>query len=253
MNKKDLKISVVTVVYNGVNTIERTIKSVLEKQSYKNIEYIIIDGGSNDDTVDIIKEYEDKVTYWHSKKDDGIYNAMNIGISKATGDYIALINADDWLEDDCISQVVKILEEDNSIDILHGNINYVKDRISKEYKPKLNESAFLWHGMSYFHPTFFVRKEVYQKIKYDENYRLLSDYKFTIECFKHNVKFYYLDKVLVSFSADGASSAFWKRIVEGHKIREENGYNFLLIYISSFIRIAKTFLGYTKAKFRGIN
>jgi glycosyltransferase involved in cell wall biosynthesis len=248
----NIRISIVTVVYNGVKTIERTIKSVLEKQSYENIEYIIIDGGSTDGTIDIIKKYEDRLAYWHSKKDKGIYDAMNIGISKTSGEYIILVNADDWLETDIVKKVVEVIKVNSYIDILHGNVNYIKENNPKVYKPKLNFSRFLWHGMAYYHPTFFVNKRVYEDIKFDTNYRLLSDYKFTMECIKKGLKFYYLDTVISNYSADGASAAFWKRIVEGHKIRQEYGYNILLIYISSFIRISKTLLGLLKNKLLGV-
>lgn len=242
---KNFKISIVTVVFNGASTLERTIKSVIA-QNYDSVEYIIIDGASTDGTLSIIDKYKDHLAYFHSKKDKGIYDAMNQGIDIATGDYIALINADDWLEDNVIEKIVNILQCNEKIDILHGNINYIRNNESKLYKPKLDKKAFLWHGMSYFHPTFFVKKEVYNTIKYDETYKLLSDYKFTLECFNEGYCFYYFDEVIVNFSADGASSNFRTRILEGHNIRLENGYSRVLVYLSTLLRIFKTMLSYVK-------
>jgi len=250
---KTIKISIITVVFNAVSTIERTIKSVID-QNYDNIEYIIIDGGSTDGTLEIIDKYKDYISYFHSKKDNGIYDAMNQGINIATGDYIALLNADDWLEKDAVETVVNALISQGNIDILHANINYVKENKKILYKPKFGESRFFWHGMSYYHPTFFVNKEVYKKLKYDEKYKLLSDYKFTMQCLKNNFNFYHLDKPLVNFSADGASSAFWLRIKEGHNIRLELDYSIPLVYLSGTLRISKTIAGkiknYTQGKIK---
>ena len=103
MEKETYKVSVITVVYNGVKTIERTIKSVLG-QSYGNIEYIIIDGNSTDGTQQLVTKYLDSIAYFISEKDSGIYDAMNKGIDRATGDYVIFINSDDWLADNSIGR-----------------------------------------------------------------------------------------------------------------------------------------------------
>ena len=117
-------ISIITVSYNAVKTIEDTILSVIN-QTYPNIEYIIIDGGSTDGTLDIIKKYQDKITYWVSEPDKGIYDAMNKGIAKANGELIGIINADDWYELDAVQNVV--LEFNNTRPaIYHGGLNIVK-------------------------------------------------------------------------------------------------------------------------------
>lgn len=100
---ENLKISIITVSYNAAKTIEQTIQSVVN-QTYDNIEYIIIDGGSTDGTVDIIKKYEDKIAYWVSEPDKGIYDAMNKGILKASGEYIYFLGADDWLYNESVME-----------------------------------------------------------------------------------------------------------------------------------------------------
>lgn len=113
-------ISVITVSYNAVSTIEQTILSVIN-QTYSNIEYIIIDGGSTDGTIDIIRRYEDKIAYWVSEPDRGIYDAMNKGASKANGEYIAFLNSDDWYELDAVSIIAQFA--DGKTDLISGIIN----------------------------------------------------------------------------------------------------------------------------------
>ena len=108
------KISVITVVYNAKDTIERTIKSVIA-QLYDNYEYIIIDGGSTDGTLDIIEKYRDKISYFISESDEGIYDAMNKGVLKATGDYVAFINADDWYEPNAFKLVASYIKTKKTI------------------------------------------------------------------------------------------------------------------------------------------
>jgi glycosyltransferase involved in cell wall biosynthesis len=242
-----MKISIITVTYNSEKTLERTIQSVIN-QTYKDIEYIIIDGGSTDKTIDIIKKYENKIDYWISEKDNGIYDAMNKGIKVAKGDYIGLLNSDDWLELNAIEKIVNTIQNNKDIDIIHANVRYIKKNSQKIYKPKLNKSAFLWHGMSYYHPTYYVRREVYKELLYDDKYKLLADYKFTLECFKRKYKFYYLDEVITNFSAGGVGTVFWDRIREGHNIRKEYGYNIFTIYLSTMFRIFKTLISIIKNK-----
>src|ERR1700739_123500 len=119
-------VSIITVVYNGSKYIEQTINSVLN-QSYKNIEYIIIDGGSTDDTLNIIKRYESKIDYWQSEPDEGIFFAMNKGISLAKGELIGIINADDFYLPGTVKNVV---EADNvyHADIYHGDMQYISEK-----------------------------------------------------------------------------------------------------------------------------
>ena len=136
MEKETYKVSVITVVYNGVKTIERTIKSVLG-QSYGNIEYIIIDGNSTDGTQQLVTKYLDSIAYFISEKDSGIYDAMNKGIDRATGDYVIFINSDDWLADNSIGRCIGFL--DDSIDVLYGDVcriyeNGIETREKGEFK-----------------------------------------------------------------------------------------------------------------------
>ena len=119
------KVSIITVVYNGANFIEQTIKSVIS-QDYNNLEYIIIDGGSTDGTQDIIKKYDDKIAFWVSEKDSGIYNAMNKGWRKASGDFIGILNADDYYLEGTITQVVNAFTNSGA-DIVYGGMTKLRN------------------------------------------------------------------------------------------------------------------------------
>jgi glycosyltransferase involved in cell wall biosynthesis len=208
-------VSIITVVYNGAKHIEQTINSVLSR-SYKNIEYIIIDGGSTDGTVDIIKQYESKIDYWQSERDNGIYFAMNKGISLAKGELIGILNADDYYLPDTIA---KIIEADklNHADIYYGDMQYISEggELLSAAKPdisKMNEMPAI------FHPTCFVRKSVYDKAgMFDTQYKISSDYDFLLRCLKQNFSFHYIPDVLTCFRLGGMSGSCASNI-EGYKI-----------------------------------
>lgn len=228
-------VSIITVVYNSVKTIERCIKSVLD-QDYKKIEYIIIDGSSTDGTVEIIEKYRNRIGYFRSQPDRGIYDAMNIGIKVAKGDIIVLLNADDWFESGAISAGLDIFEKYKNVDIVHANLISHKNNKSKVCRPNTSGTRMFWQGMTYLHPTFFVRRTVYERRIFDVKYSIVSDYKFTMECLKEGVNFYFLDKELVNFSEGGVSSGLWVRTCEGHKIRMELGFNWILVWCSTIFR-----------------
>ena len=231
-------VSIITVVYNGEKFLEETIQSVIS-QTYENVEYIIIDGGSTDGTLDIIKRYEDKIDYWISEKDKGIYDAMNKGIDVASGEIMGLINADDWYEKDTINTVIKNYSGDKNFDIFHGNLNYI-NKSEKIYKPNFSHRKMLLQGMSLYHPTCFVKRSIYEEEKFDVNYQLAADYKLIFSMMLKEKKFCYIDKVLANMRAGGAGTVFWKRIVEGHYIRRDLGFNIVVVYFTSLIRIILT-------------
>ena len=198
-------ISIITVSYNSVSTIEQTIQSVLN-QSYKNIEYIIIDGGSTDGTIDIIKKYESKLNYWISEPDKGIYDAMNKGIKLANGEYIGLINSDDWYTPTAIENIVNEIQfiGKENVDILCGNqIYYYNDK--NNYIAK-SDYTQLKDNMSIYHPTCFVKNDIYKKRLYSLKYKIAGDYDYFLWCYVNNYKFHYLDRIIANFRAGGISS-----------------------------------------------
>jgi len=198
-------LSIITVVYNGEQTIEQTIKSVLG-QPYEHIEYIIIDGGSTDGTVDIIKKYENNISQWISEKDNGIYDAMNKGIQLATGDFIAFINADDWYSENALSIVGNCIQENPSIDFFYGNLNFIKD----------DGTIVLWKGNRGFkgleipHPTIFIRSIVLKSNLFNTSFKIAADAELTLKLFHIKIKNFYIDKVIANFRDGGLSSTFWR-------------------------------------------
>ena len=163
MNKNP-KISIITVAFNSQSTIRQTIESVF-LQDYGNIEYIMIDGGSTDWTLDIIENYKDKIHYFSSEKDDGIYDAMNKGIRVATGDIIGILNSDDfYASKNVISDVVDVFNTDNC-DSLYGDLVYVKfsnaERVVRYWKTGIFSILKLKRGWMLPHPTFFVKKSIF--------------------------------------------------------------------------------------------
>lgn len=200
-------VSIITVTYNAKNYIGQTIQSVIA-QTYPNIEYIIIDGGSTDGTVDIIKKYKDHIAHWVSEPDKGIYDAMNKGISFAHGELIGIVNASDYYAEDTVQKVVEAYQTHLNAGLFHGNINMLNEDGSL-FKHKIADSNLqhLETGFSIFHPTFFVTKNVYDKMGlYDTTFRLAADYDFALRCWKAGIGFYYIDSVLSNFRVGGATN-----------------------------------------------
>ncbi len=212
-------ISIVTVVYNGEKHLEQTINSVLD-QSYDNVEYVIIDGGSIDGTLDIIKKYADMIDYWVSEPDEGISDAFNKGIQLTTGKIIGLLNADDWYEDECTSYIVKNFNKGN---ILHSKLNYWTDgQIEFVSTP---EQTNLEREMSISHPTVFIKRTVYETIGlFQTSYKLAMDYEILLRAYRQNISFYYIDHPLANMRNDGVSAQYWvKATLEVERAKISHG------------------------------
>jgi glycosyltransferase involved in cell wall biosynthesis len=221
------KVSIITVVYNGVQYIEQTIKSVMI-QDYKNIEYIVIDGGSTDGTQEIITKYESDIAHWISEKDTGIYNAMNKGLQIAKGDIIAILNADDYYYPNTINDVVTHFLKTNAA-IVYGNLTKFRTISSKEYfvdiTPDINT---MQSRMGIFHPATFIKKEVYQELgHFNEKYKLSADYDFILRAYNKKYDFQYLNKSLTYFRIGGASNTNCNSYKEGVMVLSENNSPFV--------------------------
>lgn len=184
-----MKISVVTVCYNAADCIEHTILSVLN-QTYPDIEYIIIDGGSTDGTVDIIKQYTGRLAYWISEPDKGIYDAMNKGIAVATGDYINFMNAgDSFAHNSTISDIVYQITED--ADIAYGD-TFFKFRTQCMLRKPLSLPA-MSKKPPFCHQSTFIKSKFHKKHLFDTSYRIVADYNFFYNCyFNWHAKFQYI-------------------------------------------------------------
>ena len=219
------KISIITVSYNAVATIEQTILSVIN-QTYENIEYIIIDGGSTDGTIDIIKKYEDKIAYWVSEKDKGIYDAMNKGINISKGDIIGIINADDFfIHNNVICNIIDAFKNEK-VDILHGNIIYFDESKYKFRIKPCENIENIKKSMCINHPTCFVKKDIYEKFGYfNTKYEIAADYELMLRFFKKNLNFKYINEDMIYFRAGGISNKFSKNtLIETRDISISYGY-----------------------------
>lgn len=194
---KNVKISVITVCYNAATTLDHSIVSVLN-QTYPNIEYIIIDGGSTDGTVDIIKKYSDRLAYWVSEPDNGIYDAMNKGVKKATGDYVLFLGADDKLIDGSLEKMIAGRNSYNSI--LYGNVMTYPG--NKRYGGRF--SRFTMSHRNICHQSMLFPTEILKESPYDCKYRLLADYAFNIKNFR-KTKFEYTPVDVAVFNITGIS------------------------------------------------
>lgn len=220
---QNMKISIITVVYNNEKTIRDAMRSVLE-QSYKNIEYIIIDGGSKDNTINYIKDFENKLGYFISEKDKGLYDAMNKGIQATTGDIIGILNSDDLYQDlEVIRDIMEEFNNDLDLDILYGNLVYVKNNdtnvIVRNWKSKPYYKRFFENGDVPPHPALFVKKSVYDKVgMFDLNYKLAADYELMLRMLKkYNFKVKYFDRLIVKMRLGGATNKSVINIINQNK------------------------------------
>jgi glycosyltransferase involved in cell wall biosynthesis len=197
-------ISIITVVYNGVKTIEQTIVSVLN-QSYENIEYIIIDGASKDGTLDVIQKYDNQIDIWISEPDGGIYDGMNKGISYAKGELIGIINADDWYESEIISLIADCYKNNGKKVVIHGLLRNFKDE--QFYSIKGNSINVLRYDMVQ-HPTCFIPKSIYEQYgTYDVKYKYSADYDLILRYVNLGIEFKFIEKIIANFRVGGGSTS----------------------------------------------
>lgn len=193
-------VSIVTVTYNAENTLEETIKSILN-QSYKNIEYIIIDGSSKDKTVDIIKKYEHNIHIWVSEPDNGIYDAMNKGATLANGEWVIFINAGDFLYNEfVIEEFARLLTFHQDYSILYGNI------LSKykcgDYIVKPSRLENIIFHMPFCHQAAFVKRNLLVEYPFDINFRIIADHEWFLRMYKLNpLSFKYIPLDIAIFDA----------------------------------------------------
>lgn len=218
-----MKISIITVVYNNDKTILDAMQSVF-CQTYKNIEYVIIDGGSKDKTVSLINAYKDKLGYFVSEKDNGLYDAMNKGIKACTGDVIGILNSDDLYQDSNIIEAV--MDEFNNnpeLDILYGDLVYVKsentDIVVRNWKSKEYYDRFFENANVPPHPSLFVKREVYKEAGlFDLQYKLAADYELMLRMFKkYHFKSKYFNRLIIKMRLGGATNQSFINIFNQNK------------------------------------
>tara|TARA_R100000789_G_C2966029_1_gene139369 strand:+ start:49 stop:807 length:759 start_codon:yes stop_codon:yes gene_type:complete len=240
-------VSIITVVFNGEKHLQQTIDSVYN-QTYKNIEYIIIDGNSTDRTLEIIKENEHKIHNWISENDDGLYDAMNKGIRMSRGELIGIINSDDWYERDAVQLVVDAYINNLDKKVFHGDRYDIDEKGDKSlYRFNSSRTKFLYFSMTYNHPSMFFHRSVYQEVLYNTNLRVYSDYELVLTVYLKNKKlFHYINKPYVNYRLDGLSSkqTIIKNVKEGTRARLNAGLKKHKILI--FVLAKTSFLAFKK-------
>ena len=237
-------ISIITVTYNGEKYIEETFQSVF-KQTNKNYEYIVIDGGSSDNTINIIKKYDSKIDYWVSEKDLGIYDAFNKGMQLCKGEYIGFINSDDIYEKNTIEILTKYIKANSNLDFFFGSVRKHWGTLHG-YKPW--KIFFSWGFYSSHSTGFFIKKVSAKKVGlYNLKYKYSSDYDYFFRMIvKHKMKGMATKKkeLFGTFRRGGYSSQinFYDHFMEEIKIRLDNKQNrllVLLIFIYKFLKHIK--------------
>jgi len=206
-SEKDLPlVSIITVVLNGEQYLEEAVRSVIN-QTYNNVEYIVIDGGSGDGTLEIINKYNNQIDYWVSESDDGIADAFNKGISLCAGEIIGIINADDWYELDAIEKIVELRGRSA---VFCGNVQYW-DGYRKDYIFSTNIPGLL-KEMTVNHPAVFVCKDIYKKYGvFDSEYRYAMDYELLLRFYKNGVEYISVNSVLANMRLAGLSDTNRKK------------------------------------------
>lgn len=209
-----MKVSIITVTYNSCQTLGDAIESVL-RQTYRDIEYIIVDGASTDDTQNVIRRYEDAFEgrmKWVSEKDRGIYDAMNKGIKMATGDVVGILNSDDYFTSDDVIERMAPAFDDSSIDASYGDIHFIRDgnpeKCIRYYSSKRFRPSWLRFGFMPAHPSFYCRRGIFDKAGfYKTDYAIGSDYEMMVRLFLvHHIKAKYLPMDFVTMRTGGAST-----------------------------------------------
>lgn len=207
-------ISIITATFNSAKTLKDTIQSVL-RQTNKDFEYLIIDGGSTDDTIDIVKSYESEFSgrlKWVSEKDQGIYDAMNKGIKMASGDVVGILNSDDYFTSDDILQTVDNAFKSHEIDAIYGDIHFIRDgnpqKCVRYYSSRMFRPFWLRFGFMPAHPSFFCKREVFEKAGlYSLDYKIGADYEMMVRLFKkYRIMSQYINKDFVTMRTGGASN-----------------------------------------------
>lgn len=231
-----MKISLITITYNSAETLTDTIQSVLN-QTYTNIEYIIVDGASKDNTISIIKEYEplfEGCIKWISEPDKGLYDAMSKGIRMATGDVVGILNSDDFFTSkEILQKVADAFEQNNQLDAIYGDVHFVHpnnlNKCVRYYSSKVFKRDLMKLGFMPAHPSFYIRRECFDKYGlYKTDYKVAADFEFLLRViYKAKIKIKYIPIDMVTMRIGGASTSgieSHKKIMKEHlRAFRENG------------------------------
>lgn len=226
-----MKISIITVVWNNAKTIKDAIDSVIN-QTYKDIEYIIIDGASSDGTVEVVQSYGDKISKFISEPDKGLYDAMNKGITLATGDIVGILNSDDFYIDEFVIEKVVKEFEFMHVDSVFADLVFVKpddlDKVVRYYDSSACFPEKFQYALYPAHPTFFVKRWVYEKYGlFKTDYKIAADFDIMARfLYTNKISFSYIKEPIIKMRVGGVSTSFssiWINSLEQLRVCRENG------------------------------
>ena len=230
-----MKISIITATYNSASTVKDTFESLLA-QTYGDYEYIVVDGLSKDNTVDIIKEYEQKFNgrmRWISERDKGLYDAMNKGIAMATGDVVGILNSDDFYTSDNTLEIIATNMQNNSIEAVYGDVHFVKDtdlnKCVRYYSSRIFSRRLMRLGFMPAHPSFYCRRDVYTKYgAFNTQYKIGADFESLLRfVFVNRIKTRYIEHDFVTMRLGGISTegigSRWQIMKDHLKALKDNG------------------------------
>ncbi len=209
-----MKISIITATYNSAATLQKTFDSVAS-QTYKDVEYVVVDGNSKDGTIDLIKKNESIISKWISEPDKGIYDAINKGIELASGDIIGLMHSDDFFANNEVLEKIALAFQEGT-DCIYGDLNYVDrdhpERIIRKWQSQDYNDSLFYEGWMPAHPTFYLRAKHYKKFgKYNLDFRISADYELMLRMLvKNNLSSRYIPIVMVNMRVGGESNVTLK-------------------------------------------
>ncbi len=217
-----MKVSIITTTYNSAQTLKDTLESVND-QDYDNIEHIIVDGASTDNTLELVEKYGKRVKTIISEPDKGIYDAMNKGINAATGDIVGILNSDDFFTSNDVISTITETFRNNNIDALYADLHFVNpnnlDKCVRYYSSGIFRPSLFRFGFMPAHPTFYMKKSCYEKYGlYALDYKIASDYDLLIRyLYKERIKYKYIKKDFVTMRTGGVSTESFKSRVTLNK------------------------------------
>lgn len=244
-----MKISIITISFNAKATIEKTLKSVAN-QSYNNIEHIIVDGGSKDNTIDICNSFS-HISKTISEPDKGVYDAFNKGLRLATGDIIGFLNADDTFYNKNSIQDIADAFNQNRVDIVYGNLDYIngKGTVIRNWRSQSYKKGLIKQAWMPAHPTFYCKKDVYDRLGgYNDSFKIAGDFELCLRFLEiNNILSFYLDKKLVKMLTGGISNSglkskwvIYKEEIRAFKINNVS-INSFLFFIYKFKKLKQFF------------
>lgn len=222
-DKSDFLISVITIVYNGDELLEQTLQNMIHQKT-DDVEHVIVDGGSSDGTLALINRYGDYLEFWRSEPDNGLYDALNKGISLCRGDYIGAIHANDCYAADALTKIRAAVRNNSDAEFYYGVVNNVGgDRAWRRGREIQSTWQMVTFG-NFNHPTCFVKRSVYERIgNFNPDYSIAGDYDFGIRCWNAGVRFCYVDELISHFRLGGTSSNLFRNQWQRHRVRVANG------------------------------